>query len=392
MNIDIAINNLKDELIHLRREFHMYPEIGYQEFRTSKNIEEYLNKLGIKTSRINGTGIVGLIKGKEGGKTILLRADIDALKQEESSTHSYVSKHKGIMHACGHDGHTAMLMVAAKILVTMIDKFKGNVKLVFQPNEEQAGALNMINEGILNFPTVDAAFGIHLWTPLETGKVGISSGPVMGANEEFEIEILGKSGHTSAPHTAVDSILTAATVIQNLQSLQTREIDPLYPFSLMVGAIEGGSTYNVVADKTRLKGTIRFMFEDEINEKERVLKKFTRIVKRSCEALGSESNITFIPSNMSVLNNRETTDLVKVVGNDVFGEENVIEYKCLAGEDFSEFTQRVPSTFYFVGTGNKEKRSNYPHHHSKFNIDEDSLISGVKMHILTALKYLESDL
>jgi len=293
------------------------------------------------------------------------------------------------MHACGHDGHTAMLMVAAKILVGMRENIRGNIKLIFQPNEEQAGALNMIESGILEAPSVDAAFGIHLWTPLKTGKVGVNSGPVMGGNEEFEIEVLGSSGHTSAPHTAVDSILTACSVVQNLQSLQTREVDPLLPFSVMVGAINGGSTYNVVAGKTNIKGTIRFMFEDEISKKEDILKKFKRVTDNTCKALGAECNIKFIPSNLSVLNNRETTSLVMESAREVFGEENITSYKCLAGEDFSEFTQRVPSTFYFIGTGNEAKETNYPHHHSKFNIDEDSLTLGVKMHVLTALKYLE---
>jgi amidohydrolase len=313
---------------------------------------------------------------------------MDALPQEEKTGLPYKSINKGIMHACGHDGHTAMLLIAAKILSDHKDEIKGNVKFVFQPNEEEAGALNMINEGILESPKVDAAFGLHLWTPIESGKIGLASGPIMAAMEEFELSVIGRAGHTSAPHTAVDPILAAANIIQSLQSIQTREIDPLLPIVIMVGKVQGGSGRNIIADKVNIGGTIRFLFKDEAAEKLILLEKFERVVKGICEAMGVQYELRYIPSNPSLMNNSKMTELVRKASKETYGtEDNVYEYKCMAGEDFAEFTHRVPSAFYFIGTGNAEKQTQYPHHHPMFNIDEDTLRYGVEMHVRSVFNF-----
>ena len=389
IDIKREISALQEELISLRRDFHMHPELGYEEHRTSQIVYDYLEKLGLEVTKVTKTGVVGLLRGSKAEKTILLRADMDALPQEEKTGLPYKSINKGIMHACGHDGHTAMLLIAAKILSEHKDEIKGNVKFVFQPNEEEAGALNMINEGILESPNVDAAFGLHLWTPIESGKIGLASGPVMAAMEEFELSVIGKAGHTSAPHTAVDPILAAANIIQSLQSIQTREIDPLLPIVIMVGKIQGGSGRNIIADKVNIGGTIRFLFKNEAVEKQILLEKFERVVKGICEAMGVQYELKYIPSNPSLMNNDKMIELVRRASRETYGTEgNIFEYKCMAGEDFAEFTHRVPSAFYFIGTGNAKKHTQYPHHHPMFNIDEDTLRYGVEMHIRSVFDFL----
>jgi amidohydrolase len=388
-NIKEEIALLHEELIELRRDFHMHPELGYEEYRTSKIVHDYLLGLGMEVSMMTKTGVVGLLRGGKEGKTVMLRADMDALPQEEKTDLTYQSVNKGIMHACGHDGHTAMLLVAAKILSKHKEEICGNVKFVFQPNEEDAGALNMINEGVMNNPKVDVAFGIHLWTPIESGKIGLSVGPVMAAMEEFELNIFGKGGHTSAPHTAVDTLLAACTVVQGLQSIQTREIDPLLPLTIMVGKINGGTGRNIIADKVNIGGTIRFLFKDDQRDKAILLEKIERLVKGICDASGVQYDLKFYTSNPAVMNDKNMVEYVKQSVKETYGDDNnIVPYLCLAGEDFAEFTQRVPSAFYFIGAGNKEKGTDYPHHHPMFNIDEDTLKFGVEMHVRSVLNFL----
>lgn len=390
-NLKKEIKSLEEELIAFRRDFHMYPELGYEEYRTSQIVYDYLNELGLEVKKINKTGVVGLLKGNEQGKTVMLRADLDALPQNEEADVPFKSVNKGLMHACGHDGHTAMLLVAAKILTKYKDNIKGNIKFVFQPNEEEAGALDMIKEGVLENPKVDAAFGIHLWTPLKSGEIGLAEGPVMAALEEFELKIYGKAGHTGSPHTAIDPIIAATNIIQTIQSIQTREIDPLCPIAIMIGKINGGTGRNIIADKVEIGGTIRFLFKNEEAEKKALLEKFERVINGICIAMNVEYSLDFIPSNPSLQNNGKMVSYVRKAALETFGvDDNFVEYRCMAGEDFAEFSQRVPSLFYFIGNGNEEKGTTYPHHHPKFALDEDTLKYGVEMHVRTALDYLNS--
>ncbi len=340
------IIELEEELITLRRDFHMHPELGYEEYRTSQIVFEYLNSLGLEVKKIAKTGVVGLLRGKQPGKTVMLRADMDALPQNEEAEVSFKSVNKGVMHACGHDGHTAMLMIAAKLLCKYKDNIKGNVKFVFQPNEEEAGALDMISEGVLEDPKVDAAFGIHLWTPLKSGAIGLSEGPVMAALEEFELEIYGKPGHTGSPHTALDPIIASSNIIQTIQSIQTREIDPLNPITIMIGRINGGTGRNIIAQKVEIGGTIRFLFKNEEVEKKALLEKFKRVINGICEAMNVKYDLKFIPSNPSLQNNAKMVSYVRNALLESYGtDENIEEYRCMAGEDFAEFSQRVPSAF-----------------------------------------------
>ncbi len=390
MDIKSEVSSLDKELIALRRDFHKYPELGFEETRTAGKVADYLRECGLEVKeKVAKTGVVGLLRGNNQGKTVMLRADMDALPMQEKNDISYKSCIEGKMHACGHDGHTAMLLVAAKILARHQDKLNGNIKFVFQPNEEKAAAKMMIDEGVLENPRVDAVFGIHLWTPIESGKIAISTGAVMGGLYEFCLKIKGSGGHTSAPQTAVDPIITASNLIQTVQTIQTREIDPLKPTVIMFGMIEGGTSNNIIPEEVNLKGTIRYLYRDDENSTEKPRERFERIIKNVCQTHRAEYELEYIVSSPPVYNNPEMVRLVRDTAGQVMGnKDKIIDYTNLAGEDFGEFSVRVPSTFYFIGTGNKEKGTDFPHHHPYFNIDEDTLKTGVEMHVRSVLNYL----
>lgn len=384
---------LEPELIALRREFHEHPELGYQECHTSKKVSTYLGALGLEDIRtVTKTGVTALLRGTAGeGKTILLRADMDALPVQEETGLPYASKIPGVMHACGHDGHTAIQLIVAKILSAHRDAFRGQIKFLFQPNEEEAGALNMINEGVLENPRVDAALALHLWSPIRTGRIGLSAGPILGTTEEFELEILGKQGHTSTPHTGKDALLGACSVVQAMQSLGTREFDPLLPIAVMFGYIKGGTARNVITPSVKLGGTIRFLFPDEEHNKPRVLEAFERVVKGQCLSLGLDYKLKYIPSNPSLVNDPDLVSVVREAAAEVFStKDNVDDFRSLAGEDFAEFSHRVPSVMTWVGIADHEKGSDFPHHHSRFNIDEDMLKCGVELQVRSVLKFLNA--
>ncbi len=392
-NIKEEIAAYESELIALRRDFHENPELGYREYRTSKIVYDYLKKLGLEVTNISITGVVGLLKGEAGpGKTILMRANMDASPVDEKTGCSYSSKIDGIMHASGHDGHLAILMVTAKILSRHKKDIYGNIKFVFQPNEEEAGALDMINEGVLENPDVDAAVAVHLWSPILSGNIGLSAGPILGTTEEFELKIIGRSGHTSTPHTGKDAVLGAAKVIDAVQVLETREFDPLYPITIMFGKLKGGNARNVIADCVETGGTIRFLFPDDKEGKAEVLSRFERIVKGVCSAMDLQYELEFIPSNPSLINDQALVSIMRNACEKTFERtDNIEEFKSLTGEDFAEFSQRVPSVMVFVGINNPEAGSIYPHHHPMFNIDENVLKYAVELEIRTALSFLEKN-
>ncbi len=391
MNIPEKINNLKDELISLRRDFHQHPELGFQEYRTAQIVADYLERCGLKVKRgVAKTGVVGLLEGSAPGPTLLLRADVDALPIQEENEVPYKSINNGIMHACGHDAHTAILLIAAKILSDYRKEIKGNIKFVFQPNEEVGGAKLMIEEGVLENPRVDAALALHLWTSLDSGIIGVKAGPITGTLDIFQLTIKGEGGHTGYPEKAVDPIIASANIIQNMQIIQTREMEAFKPVIIMFTKINSGSKVNVIPDTVSIEGTIRYFNKQEDKDSERLHKKFERIVEANCKSYRTKYSLKFFNENQSVFNDKELTKLVfsnaeKVLGN----REKVISYLSIAGEDFSEFADRVPGVFYFVGAGNREKECHYPHHNPRFNIDEDAMLIGVEMHILNALNYFQ---
>lgn len=391
-NIFDRIEELYEELVTLRRDFHMHPELGFEEHRTAGVIEKYLRNLGLEPQRMAKTGVVAIINGAQPGPVLMLRADIDALPIEEENDVPYKSKTTGVMHACGHDAHTAILLIAAKILVEKRDQIKGAIKLVFQPNEEIAGALHMINEGVLENPKVDAVMGQHIWTFMESGKIAVTSGPVMSGLDVFKIRIIGKGGHTGAPEESIDPVLAAANVIQSVQMLQTREISGLKPTVIMFGRIQGGRKGSVIPDKVELGGTIRFLYEGGPDTEEQPTERFVRVVKGICETHRCQCEIEIEHENIPLINNEEMTRVAYEAAEIVFpNKQAIIEHRTLVSEDFSEFATRVPGVFTFVGTANPDSDSCYAHHHSHFNIDEKTMKQGVAMHVVGALKFLQEN-
>jgi amidohydrolase len=389
MEVREQVRRLNAELIELRRDFHQHPEVGLEEFRTSGIVSDYLLQLGMAVSRPTETGVVGLLKGKQTGRTLMLRADMDALPIQEENNVAYKSINDGKMHACGHDGHTAMLLIAAKILSGYKHKIRGNIKFLFQPNEENMGAGLLIEKGVLANPRVDAACGIHLMAPLQTGKIGISSGPVMAGMHAFKLILRGKGGHTGFPQESVDPIITAASIIQAVQVIQSREIDVLKPTLIVFGKISGGTIYNVIPDKIEIEGSIRYLYDIQSDSKEQPLGRFERIVKNICDAHRIKYDVEYAYSHPAVINDTKMTNFVSVTAEKVVeSKDSIMPFVTMIGEDFCEFANRVPSAFYFIGSGNKEKGTDHPHHHSCFNIDEDALAIGVEMHVRTALSIL----
>lgn len=389
MQVKKQVQQLRAELIELRRDFHRHPELGLEEFRTSDRVTTYLENLGLDVNRIGKTGVVGLLRGDNTGKTLMLRADMDALPIQEQNEVPYKSIYDGKMHACGHDGHMAMLLIAAKILSLYKEKINGNIKFLFQPNEENGYAGYLIDQGVLENPQVDAACGIHLMSAIETGKIGIESGPVMAGMHAFNLIVKGKGGHTGFPQESIDPIITAADIIQTTQIIQTREIDVLKPTLIGFGKIKGGTTSNVIPDKVEIKGTIRHLYDAQIESETHPCNKFERIVKNICNAHGAEYDLKYISSHSTVINDPEMTRMVKTVAENVISTKtNILPFVTMIGEDFCEFANRVPSAFYFIGAGNKEIGADYPHHNPCFNIDEDSLSIGVEMHVRTALSFV----
>ncbi len=380
----------EEELIQLRRDFHMHPELGFNEFRTSEKVAEYLEGCGIRVTRgVAQTGVVGLLRGCEKGPTIMLRSDMDALPVAEETNLPFKSIENGVMHACGHDGHMAMLLVAAKVLSNNREKLKGNVKFVFQPNEEDAGAEDMIQEGVLDNPKVDAALGIHLWSPIETGKIGIVSGPIMASSYYFKLEIRGKGGHGGAPHRAIDPISCATSIMHTVQTMQTKEINALEPTVITFCKINAGTSPIIVPEKIVVEGSLRCLYEGTLD----VQKRFEDLVKGICSVHRTEYTLDFKCGNSLLSNDGKVVDLVKgaavkILGEDRIQQENV---RVMLGEDYAEFIKHIPGAFYFVGSANKSKGTDYPHHHPKFDIDEDALLIGTQMHVQGVLEFLGGD-
>jgi amidohydrolase len=392
MGITKQVAEYTDELIELRRDFHRHPELGLEEHRTGEKVVSYLKDCGLEVSRLNRTGVVGLLRGAQPGPTLLLRADMDALPIQEENDLPFKSVNPGVMHACGHDAHTAMLLVAARILTSLKKQLPGNIKFVFEPNEENVGALAMIEEGLLENPRVDACLGLHIWTPLQSGQIGITEGPVMAGMEHFKLIVKGRGGHTATPQSAIDPILAAAAIIQGVQCIQTREIDVLKePTIIMFGRIQGGTASNVIPDSVTLEGTMRYLYEGDPQSDDSPKKRFERIVSSLCAAHRAGYELSFLYGHPTLVNHREMTALVQAVAaTELEPAPEIISFASLAGEDFSEFAARVPSTFYFLGTGNPARHTDFPHHHPRFNIDEDVLPVGVEMHVRGALAFFNS--
>ncbi|MES0884097.1 M20 metallopeptidase family protein [Roseibium sp. SCP14] len=393
-DIKTRVKELEEELIALRRDFHMHPELGLEEHRTAGIVETYLENLGLEVSRMCGTGVIGILKGGQPGKTLMLRADIDALPIDEMTDHEFKSLNPGVMHACGHDGHTSMMMIAAKILTEYRASLKGTIKFVFQPNEENACAADMVKEGVLQNPSVDAVVGTHLMTSIPTGNVSADDGPVMAESNVFKLTLTGKGGHTAMPDESIDPIVTAANIIQQIQTIQAREISSHKPTAIVFGSIKAGTIANIIPETVELEGTIRCLYDSRKEPGETLCEKFERIIKHVCAANRTEYELEYTFINPPVVNDPDVTAVVRETAAQVVEgtDKKVVPYVTMIGEDFGEFTQDVPGTFFFVGVGNKEKKTDFPHHHPRFDIDEDGLAIGVEMHVTSAINYLNGQM
>ncbi|HHW31140.1 MAG TPA: amidohydrolase [Clostridiaceae bacterium] len=383
---------LFQDIIRMRRELHMYPEEGYKEFRTSEYIARVLRNAGIETTTgIAGTGVVGIIKGEAGdGKTIMLRADIDANTIREEVQCEYTSKVDGMMHACGHDGHTASLLGTALILSRLKDKLKGNVKLVFQPAEEKlTGARKMIEEGVLDNPKVDACLGMHLWPSIPSGKIIAKAGPVLSAGDFFDIKITGKSGHGSQPHFTVDPISAGSKLLNELYTTVIRKIDPSEAAVISVCSFNAGSYYNIIPDTAELKGTIR-SFKKEVQDK--IHKNMQFAADKIGDAEGVKIDLAIhklvdVTENDSVLASLVRNSIKKIAGEDSLEDNVAPSTGC---EDFSFYSQKVPGVFLLVGCGFPDKADNSPLHSSTFQMDENCLLLSVQVFVQAVCDYLLS--
>ena len=394
MEIQKEIKESYNEMVQLRRWFHQHPELGFQEEETSQYIKDYLRKCDLRVITIAKTGVVGLLRGTSDGPTLLLRADMDALPIQEKNVIPYCSLYDGRMHACGHDGHMSILLVVAKILSRFKERIKGNIKFAFQPSEENGGgALKMINEGVLEDPPVNACMGLHLWSFLPTGAIGIESGPIMAGREHLVLTIKGKGGHTAAPHEAIDPIICTANIIQSLQQIQTRELNPDQKLILMFGKIQGGTAANVIPEKVELEGTIRYLFEDDSMNIDDVKQRIEKIIRSLCDAYKTDYTLEYKYSFPQLINNESLTDfIISVVEKcNIHSQKlNIVPLFTMASEDFAEFAIRVPSCFFFVGANNGKKETSYPHHHPNFNFDEKSLMIGTEVYIRCILEYFKT--
>lgn len=387
MNIKKIAEKYKDYIIEKRRYFHMYPESSNNEFNTSKIIQKELDKLKIPYKVVAKTGVIAEIKGKKTGKTILLRADMDALEVSEKNEVSYKSQIEGRMHACGHDGHTAMLLGAAHILNDIKDNINGNVILFFQKAEEVGtGAKEMIEESKI-LTKIDAAFAIHLWQGIEIGKVSLEAGPRMAASDHFIIKIKGKSGHGSMPQDTIDTAVVASSVIMNLQPLVSRNTDPLDSLVVTVGKVRIGTRFNIIPGEALIEGTSR-----SFNEKiwADIPNKLERVVNNICAAYGATGTVEMKRIVPPLVNNSEISEILYNAQAKLYGENSIVKLeKTTGGEDFAYFTKAVPSALAFVGIRNDLKGINAPHHNECFDMDEDALEIGTSLYAQFAVDYLE---
>lgn len=366
------------QLIDIRRDIHMHPELGMEEHRTARIAAEHLRSLDIEVEEeISGTGVVGLLKGKTPGKTIAIRGDMDALAIEEENDVPYKSRVPGKMHACGHDGHVAILLGAAMILSKIRDSLQGQVKFIFQPAEEKGpdgGAKFLIKAGVLKEPDVDAIIGFHIFPHIPAGQYMVRYGKMMAASDTFQIAIKGKGGHPGLPHQTVDAVVVSGHIITSLQTIVSRNTNPLEPSVVTLGTISGGTRHNVIADKAEIKGTARTFTEAS---RTFVEEKIKTLVQSICQGMGAEGEVNYQNGYPHLENDDQVVRLIESSIKDVMGPEAVfhMEQPVMGSEDFAYFSHHVPSGYFIIG-GKADGGGFHPNHHPKFNFDEGILSPG----------------
>lgn len=398
MSATTAIKNEFDEIlpgvVADRRHFHENPELAFEEFKTAAYVAERLQQLGVEDIKtgVGVTGVTGLIRGEQGeGKVVMLRADMDALPILEEVDAEYKSQVDGKMHACGHDAHTAMLLGVARILMQHRANFRGTVKLLFQPAEEvpPGGAQAMIKDGALEDPKVDAALGLHVASDMPAGQIGWRVGPGSAGSDRFRAVIKGKGGHAARPQAAVDPVVIAAQAILALQTLVSRETDPMDSVVLSTTAVLAGEAFNVIPDTAELRGTVRTI---STHAREHMEKRVQEVIRGIAETMGATVEITYIKGYPSLQNDADVTEVVRQAAVEVAGEDMVIESELgLGGEDFSYFSLEVPSCFFRCGTRNEERDIVWGHHHPKFDVEEEGFVNGMATMATAAMKYLNEN-
>ncbi|MGH2532106.1 MAG: M20 metallopeptidase family protein [Thermomicrobiales bacterium] len=385
------IDEILPGVIADRRHLHQHPELGFQEHETAKFVVERLQALGVEDIQtgVAKTGVTGLIRGGQGdGRVVLLRADMDALPIEEENAVDYRSRTPGVMHACGHDAHTAMLLAVSRMLLDRRDEFAGAVKVLFQPSEEAppGGAKPMIEAGVLDNPKVDVAFGLHVGQGLPVGQIEVGPGARTANADTFRVVIQGKGGHGARPETTVDPIVVGAQIVTAVQTLVSREKDPREVAVVTIGSFNAGKAPNVIPDTAELSGTIRTYSEDV---REAIAGRIKAIVEGIAAAMRAEARVAIEYGYPSVVNDPAMVEVVRAAAADVVGAANVVEQSPkMVGEDFSYFSLRVPSCFFSVGTRNEAKGLTWGHHHPRFDIDEGGMAVGIETMTRTVLRYL----
>ncbi len=378
----------EEYIIAMREYFHEDPELSFKEFKTADRLEKELRDMGLNPKRITETGIIADIKGK-GKKTVAIRADIDALPVTEENKVDYVSKNKGVMHACGHDTHMAMLLGAAKMLIAEKEKLNGNIRLIFQPAEElpPGGAVGMIKNGALD--GVDYIIGQHIMGFIPAGKIAIYYKEMMANADEFDIKIHGKGGHGSAPQDSIDAVYITAHLIEMLNTIVSREIDPQEPAVITTGTVNSGYRYNIIAAHAELTGTVR-TFNIEVQEK--IIKRIKDILEGLKSIYGIEYEYEYKKGYPVLVNNEKIAKYIEEAAKRVVGKDNIIYPKPnMGGEDFAYFLQKVPGSYYFIGGSNPERGIDSMNHSPTFDVDESALYTGAKVLKEAAMEILNKE-
>lgn len=381
-----AINQYSEELTALRRKLHSEPELSWQEENTTRFVCEYLENLGISYRRTEPTGVIAEIKGGKPGKTVALRGDMDALSVVQLNKDlPYASKEDGKMHACGHDAHTSMLLIAAKALNEIKEELTGNVRLIFQPAEEVAeGAKALVKQGAME--SVDNVFGIHIWSQMPTHKVSCIPGPSFASADLFTVAFTGRGGHGAMPHDCIDAAIVASAFVMNVQPVISRTIDPQQPAVLTVGKMTVGTRFNVIAENAVIEGTVRCF---DPSTRDHIEQQLTHYADQVAAIYGATAKVEYTRGTQAVINDEHSARLVQKVAAEAFGEEVVYHEKpTMGGEDFSFYLDEAPGSFALVGSGNPEKDTEWAHHHGRFNIDEDALATGAELYAQYSWAYL----
>ncbi|MEE8390892.1 MAG: amidohydrolase [Anaerolineae bacterium] len=387
-NFKAEAEALREQLVAWRRDFHIHPELGFQEHRSAGIIADRLRELGYQVQTgVAHTGVVGLLKGKQPGPVVMVRFDMDALPITEENETEYVSQTQGVMHACGHDAHMAMGLGVATLMAQHRDEMAGTLKLVFQPGEEgMNGAEMMVQEGVLENPRPDLFLSTHVWSDKPVGTIDVTPGAVMAAADRWTCTVRGKGGHGAMPHQTVDPIVATAQIVTALQTIVSRNVSPLETAVVTVGSVHGGDAFNVIPAQVELTGTIR-TYSPQV--KEMVWRRVREVIEGVAAACGVEAELEIVILTPAVINTVEVAEVVRAAAEAVIGPENVFSgERTMGSEDAAFFMQDVPGCYFFVGAANAERGLNAPHHNPRFDIDEDALPLGVAVMMRTLGQYL----